>query len=176
MTIETIDAHLGKATVLAVVLRAHTRLEVESLRQASGLRDVKKFTANHVHQVWSQSSLSLVSVGGNDYLVETQIVWVETEIQLLGFILSDDYTLRLRGVTHILRLDDERTFRQVLQKEVARHIGGSGDGCSLHLYDDIRHVLARLGIHHMTIHIGIRALGYFLYNIIILNFGCMSRE
>ena len=41
VTIETIDAHLGKATVLAVVLRTHTRLEVKSLRQASRLCDVK---------------------------------------------------------------------------------------------------------------------------------------
>ena len=41
VAIKTINAHLGEATVLAVVFGAHTRLKVEPLCQTSALCDVK---------------------------------------------------------------------------------------------------------------------------------------
>ena len=119
MTVETIDSHLCESTVLTVVLRAHARLEVESLRQAGALCDVKKFSANHVHQVWCHSSCRLVPIGGNHYLVETQVVWGKREIKFLAGVMANGDASRLGVVAHVGRLDDEGPLRQVLEEEMS---------------------------------------------------------
>ena len=101
------------------------------------------------------------------------------------------HTLALGCVSYECRLDDECSFRQVLQEEMAGLVGCRGYGGTLHPDDDVREVLARLCVHHMTIYIGIRVFGCFfsvilfacrgsycpvfiLYNTFVLNFGSLS--
>ena len=114
MAVKTVDAHLGESTVLAVVLGAHARLEVEPLSQAGRLCNVEEFAANHAHQVGSQSALGLVTIGRNHHLVKTKIARAESEVQLLAGVLLDGYALALGGIPHIFRLDDKRTLGKVL--------------------------------------------------------------
>lgn len=98
MAIKTVYAHLREATVLTVVLRAHTRLEVEPLRQTCALCDVKQLSADHVDQVWRQPAFRLVSVGRDNHLVEVHVAWRETEVELLACVMLNVYGLALRGI------------------------------------------------------------------------------
>ena len=193
MTVKTVDAHLGESAVLAVVLGAHTRLEVESLRQAGRLCNVEDLAANHAHQVGSQSALGLVTIGRNHHLVKTKIARAESEVQLLAGVVLDGYALALGGIPHIFRLYDKRALGQVLQKEVAGLVGSRAYGSALNLDYYVRQVFARLGILHVSVYVGISILYGFVRNVaftgrgsnssvvvrhntLVVDSGCMSRK
>ena len=190
VAIETVYAHLREATVLTVVLRAHARLEVEPLRQTCALCDVKQLSADHVDQVWRQPAFRLVSVGRNNHLVEVHVAWRETEVELLACVMLNVYGLALRGIAQIFCLNDKRSFRQVFQKIVACLVGCCGYGCSFQLHKDVRKMLARLGIFHMAINVGVCVLCFLriivhgrsntpvvvLYIVFVVNIGRMGRK
>ena len=94
MAVQAIDAHLRETAILTVVLSAHARLEVESLRQAGGLSDIEDLAAYHTDQVGGQSAGRLIAVGRDHHLVDGDIVGGQGEIDFLGGIVLDgDSTL-----------------------------------------------------------------------------------
>ncbi len=180
--VETVDAHLREAAVLAVVFRAHTGLEVEPLRQASGLRDVEKLTADHVHQVGGHSSRCLVSVGRHHHLVEGHIIGGQGEVELLGGVMADGDGLLHRLVAHHLHNDRKSALWQVLQEVVPCLVRRCDDGGALEQDGHVGQVLATAFVYHMAIHIGVRALlgthrgRVIAYQLVVLDLGCLGRK
>ena len=84
---QSVDAHLLEATVLAVVLHAHARLEVQPVGQRGGVRRLEYFRVEHVHQRGRQAAGRLVPVGGYHHAIERHGVLLGVEVNLQGLSL-----------------------------------------------------------------------------------------
>ena len=186
VAIKSVDSHLGETAVLAIVFRAHARLEIESLSQTNALGDIEELRPNHVHQIWCQASCCFVAVGGNHHLVERHVVGLQGEILFLRGIV-----LHGHGFLHCLIPQEFHhngvcAFGQIFQEIMPRLVGCRGDGGAFKLYCDKRHVLSGLLVNHMPVDIGIRAfVGVFpqrIFNALglcgvvnyIIYLGCLS--
>ena len=89
MAVQAIDAHLRETAILTVVLGAHARLEVKTLRQAGGLSDVEDLATYHTDQVGGQSAGRLIAIGRDHHLVDGDIVGGQGKIDFLGGIVLD---------------------------------------------------------------------------------------
>ena len=74
MAVETIDAHLRETAVLAVVLHAQSRHEVQGLRQTDGVNGLHGLRGGDGHQCRCFPPQGLLAVRGNRDFIHVQCV------------------------------------------------------------------------------------------------------
>ena len=150
VAVQTIDAHLCEATVLAVVFGAHAGLVVESLCQAGGLGGLKFLAVHHVYQVRCLTTLCFATVGRNHHLVQRNVVRLHDEVHLAGLISVDDYLTGNGTETGVADLQSNGILGQVLEEVVTGSVCCGGDGSAQDANGHIGQVLLLVGIDYMA--------------------------
>ena len=100
-TVESVDAYLLEATVLAIVLHAHAGLEVHSLRQGIGLRILEQTGSRHAHQRGRHAAGSLAAVGRHDDALQVDVAALEGKVDDLRTALSERHVAADRLVADV---------------------------------------------------------------------------
>ena len=115
---QSVDAHLREAAVLAVILHAQSRLEVERLGEVGGVHRFKQLGTHHVHHHGGILAVYLVAVGGHHHFVRQEAFFLHQEVHHGGIVLVYAHFLLLRLVSHERDTQSVRTFRQSGQGEL----------------------------------------------------------
>ena len=87
MAVKAVYAHLGKTAVLAIVLDAHSGLEIEAVGQRTRPDTVEQFGGNDIDKRSALPAAGLALGRGNDNLVEHEGVGDYFEIDLDGLVV-----------------------------------------------------------------------------------------
>ena len=158
VAVQTIDAYLCETAVLAIVLGAHTGLEVKPLCQTGGLGGLELLAVQHVHQVGCFAALCLAAVGGNHHLVQRYVVGLHDEVHLACLVLADDYLACDGTESGVADLQGDGILGQVLEEIVSGAVGHGGDGGSEHAYYNVRKMLLLVSIDYVPDDVGIGVL------------------
>ncbi len=155
MAVESVDSHLGEATVLAVVLHPHTWLEAQAVGKRAGVDQAEHAVVDNAHQHGAVAALEFAFAAGDHYLVEHEGV---------GFDFEVDFQSVPCRQGHIPGLGNE-SYRRCLHgvfagAKVAECVVSAGIGygeCARALEHDVvvREVLAGGGVNRMAYDIGI---------------------
>lgn len=158
VAVEAVDAHLGEAAVLAVVLHAHAGLERESLRQRHGVGPLEQIGAHDAHQRRRLALERLGAAGRDDHLVHREALLVDLEILLEAPARRKAHLPPLRGVAQRADLEHEVAHGEVFQKVVARGVGRGAVGGAHHGDRGVGEMLAGRAVDHMAVDVGVGVL------------------
>lgn len=143
MPIQSIDTHLGEATVLAVVLHADTRLEAQPLCQAGGVGGFEQFRIHHVNKTGGYPPHGRSAVGRDYHFVEGDVVRLQLEVHFLRGVLLHGYFFVQREIADVFHFDGKCTHGEVLQEIMPSCVGGGANGGAFHPKVDVREMFTQ---------------------------------
>ncbi len=155
VAVEAVDAHLGEAAVLAVVLHAHAGLETQALRQADGIGLLEQRGVEHADQGRGLAAERGAAAGRHHDLIHGDAAFGDLEIDLARLARTGMDLLTRGIVAEHLHLDLDVAERQVLQKVVSRGIGRGAESRADHHDGGEGDVFLRAAIDHMAEDVGI---------------------
>ena len=103
MTVQTVDAHLREAAVLAVVLHAQSGHEIEGLRQADGVHGLHGLRSGDGHQRRRLPPKRLFAIRGNGNFIHVQRIMLVVMVRHILSPRTKDYRpeQQCQGVTYM---------------------------------------------------------------------------
>ena len=155
MAVETVDAHLREAAVLAVVLDTHAGLERQPLCQARGIGLLEQPGVQHAHQRRRLPAQPGGTAGRYDHLVHRNAALHHLEIQFGRLPAPECHLLRLRGITQRADFERQRALGQVFQEIMPRSVGRGTECRARHGDGRIGNMFMRVAVDHMAEDIGV---------------------
>ena len=157
VAVETVDADLREAAVLAVVLDAHPGLERKALGQARGVGPFEQAGVQHAHQRRSFAPQRLRTAGRDDHFVHRNAALRHLEVEFPGLAPFESDGHPAGGIAQ--RTDFERQFadREVFQEIVARGVGRRTESRADDGHRGVGDVFMGIPVHDVAEKIRVRA-------------------
>ena len=157
VAVETVDADLREAAVLAVVLDAHPGLERKALGQARGVGPFEQAGVQHAHQRRSFAPQRLRTAGRDDHFVHRNAALRHLEVEFPGLAPFESDGHPTGGIAQ--RTDFERQFadREVFQEIVARSVGRRTESRADDGHRGVGNVFMGFTVHDVAEKIRVRA-------------------
>ena len=156
MAVEAVDAHLGETAVLAIVLDADARLEVEAVGKRACADAVENLAGDNAHERRALTALDFAFGGCHDHLVEHEGVGLHIEVGLDALAGFDADLHRFGLVAGEGCLEGVFAGGEVAEDVVARGVGECGKFGAEHLDEVVGHVLAGFGVNYVSTDVGVR--------------------
>ena len=99
-TFQTIDTHLGKTTILTIVLYTQAGLVIQSLCQVGGVHHLKKFGTHHIHHNRGILPAHFIAIGRYNHFISHEAFLRHREVHNCGKILTDSHFSFLCLITY----------------------------------------------------------------------------
>ena len=147
-SLQTINTHLRKATVLTVVFHAKPGLKVQRLCKISRIYRLKKFGAHHIDHYGSLTTVHFVTIGRYNNFISHKTFLFHLKMENGRKILADCHTLLLGLIPHRLHLQSIFTRGKMTKFKlplIIRHrpvfIGDTSSVITDNAYRSIRDIL-----------------------------------
>ena len=149
-TFQAIDAHLGEAAVLAVVLHAQARLVVQCLGKVGGVDHLEQFGTHHIYNYRSCLAAYLVAVGGYHHFIGHETLLFHREMYDGSKVLAHRHLLLLGLVTHCRHTELVFSRRKLAELKLSFFIGNRSLTTADNQNRGIRYIFLRTFHYHMA--------------------------
>ena len=144
-----------EAAVLAVILDTHTWLEDQPLGEVRSIGALEELGVKHGDERRSQTAQGSLTVGGDDDLIDTDVVRLCIEVHFDDLVWIDLYDTLLAEVAETAHDQCHALLLKVLEEVVPRGIGSRTEGRPLDSDGDTCEMLTSLRICDVPNNVGI---------------------
>ena len=158
VAVEPVDADLGEAAVLAVVLDPHAGLEREPLGQTRSSGLFEQPGIEDTHQSRRLAPQRCRTARRDHHLIHRDAALLDLEVQFAGRTARQRNRSLLHGIAQGADLDGQRPFGEVFQIIVSRSVGRRPEGSSDHRDRGIRDVFMGCAVDDVSEEVGVGTL------------------
>ena len=157
MAVETVDADLREAAVLAVVLDAHAGLEREALGQARGVGPLEQAGVQYAHQRRSFAPQRLRTAGRDDHFVHRNAALRHLEVEFPGLAPFERDGHPTGGIAQRADFERQLALGKVFQEIVPRGVGRRAESRTDDSHRGVGNVFTGFTVHDVAEKVRVRA-------------------